>query len=107
MDSSDSTVFYESDSNNGGQVVLDIEVFDWDAQANPDGIDGEISAIKIESPTLFDPVISIEVNSKSGTSPLSGLYHVVVPNVHPTSQENQQVLITIIFCVRDKILNVI
>ena len=42
--------------NSGGSVNLHIEVFDWQGAANPSGVPGEISAIRIESPVLAKPI---------------------------------------------------
>jgi hypothetical protein len=95
VDSSKSKAYYADAGDFGGDLVLDVEVFDWGAGANPDGIDGEIDSIEIESETLFDNVISVPVKASPGSQTVSGIYSVMVPYVHPTGLENQEVLVTV------------
>jgi hypothetical protein len=95
VDSSKSTAYYIDGGNLGGNLVLDIEVFDWGAPSNPKGIDGEIDSIKLESDTLFNGIAMVQVKSSPGTQDTSGIYSITVPNVHPTSTANQEILVTV------------
>ncbi len=96
VDPSASTAYYKGPGLSGGDLVLQIEVFDWgaDVDVNPQGIDGEIQAISIESQTLFEAPHPVPVDSVPGTSAVSGIYEIVIP-VHPTGLDNQQVLVTV------------
>lgn len=94
IDTSGTSAFYIDEGNNGGNIQLAIEVFDWGASSNPDGIDGEIESITVESLTLFDAPVDVPVNSTGGSS-ISGIFNVTIPSVHPTSLEGQQIFITV------------
>lgn len=90
-----STAWFVDNANYGGDLVMDIEIFDWAAPSNPDGIDGEIQTIFIESETLFDSIVNVPVTSSPGTQPTSGVYTITVPDLTPTALEDQEVLITV------------
>ncbi len=90
-----SSVYYESDLNRGGDLVLRIEVFDWGASSNPEGILGEISGITVESPTLCEPYSAWPIVPIPGSQPNSGVFAISIPNVQPTGCENQNVLVTV------------
>jgi hypothetical protein len=96
VDASKSTTFYNSNTDNGGNVVLTIEVFDWGAPSDPNGTDDEIQSIQIESLTLFDDVVNVPVLKTAGSQPESGKYNITVENVHPTGFNNQEVLVTVV-----------
>ncbi len=53
---SGSTAWYVDDSNTGGYVQLDIEVFDWQAPYNPSGILGELAGLWLEGEIVSAPV---------------------------------------------------
>jgi len=96
VDTEDSTAYYESDTSLGGDLVLNIEVFDWGAASNPDGIEGEITGIFVESPTLFDSVISADFDDMlPGTQPESAIFPITIEDVTPAEPDNQMVLITV------------
>jgi uncharacterized delta-60 repeat protein len=95
VDSTASTAYYNGPGNSGGNLQLKIEVFDWGAPDNPNGIDGEIAAIQIESPTLFDNILNLTIASEPGSSPTSGIYQITIPNVHPTGLYNQSVMVEV------------
>jgi len=95
VDSGGSTAWYQGADANGGDLVFDITVHDWQASENPMGILGEIDAIWLESDTLFDTFYvdpsSVLMNSQT----TCGTFHVIIPDVHPTGIENQEVLVTV------------
>jgi len=95
VNTDNSTVWYEGEDKNGGDLVLDIEVYDWQAADNPEGIAGEIAGIVIESQTLCDPYYVQPMMGTQGTGATSGVYHVTIPNVHPTDVMNQEILVTV------------
>jgi len=95
VDTTGTDAWFVDNSNLGGNLVLSLEVFDWGATDNPGGINGEVASILIESPTLFDSPVFVPLNSQPGSQSTSGIFTVVVPNVHPTGNEDQEVLITV------------
>jgi len=95
VDTEGTTAWYVDDSNRGGNLVLSIEVFDWGAPSNPQGIVGEIQSIFAESPTLFGSIETVNLTPSPGSQPTSGIFKVTVPNVTPTDLEDQEVLITV------------
>ncbi|MCK4719097.1 hypothetical protein KAU08_00485, partial [bacterium] len=95
VDAGNSTTWYEDPDNNGGDVILSIEVHDWGASENPDGILGEIESIWLESPTLFDTFYVDPGTVSTGSQTTSGTFQVTVPGVHPAGLGNQEVLVTI------------
>ncbi|HDS30359.1 MAG TPA: hypothetical protein ENN67_04865 [Firmicutes bacterium] len=54
-DFDNSTMWYDNGSF-GGEMILELEVFDWQGAVNPSGVPAEVSAIWIESPILTSPV---------------------------------------------------
>lgn len=92
----DSTVCYDPDTGDGsGDLVLDIEIFDWQGDGD---VPGEISAVYLESPTLFDGQIQIKGNSSwSGmhTSEDSYMFSGTIHDVTPDGFENQELFITV------------
>jgi len=98
VDTDGTTAYYESDMDFGGDVLLEIEVFDWEASEDPDGIDGQVVTLMLESPTLFDGIINIPLDSEPGSQPTSGIYSVMIPDVTPTSTANQEILINAKSC---------
>jgi len=95
VNSDNSSVYYEGLTSLGGHLVLDIEVFDWGATDNPDGVNGEIDAIIIESPTLFDGMMLVDLTSMLGTQSTSAIFHITIPDVTPTDIDGQEVLVTV------------
>lgn len=95
VDAGNSTTWYEDPDNNGGDVILTIDVHDWGASTNPLGILGEIDSIWLESPTLFDTFYVDPSTVLMITQTTSGSFQVTVPDVHPTDIENQEVLVTV------------
>jgi len=85
----------------GGDVILDVTVYDWGALENPDGIDAEIRAIIIdptEDGILFDDYFQIDdpVSISQGSDGISGVYRITVPNAHPASNEDHRILVRVV-----------
>ncbi len=51
-----SDAYFISDTVNGGNIRLDIEVYDWQAVSNPAGVPGEVAALWLEGNPLAAPV---------------------------------------------------
>ncbi len=55
LDTSGTTAWYDG-GNSGGSVILELEIFDWQALSNLSGVVGEVAAIWVESPVLTSPI---------------------------------------------------
>ncbi len=91
-----SSTAYYLPSMAGGDLVLNVEVFDWQALENPDGVVAEIDHIALESPTMWDGVVdaaSAGVPSPTG-NPTSSVWQVDIRDVTPTGLE-QEVFVTV------------
>jgi hypothetical protein len=81
-------VWYEDPSNNGGGLILDIDIFDWDSEVNNDGIMEDYTII-IESNVLSDNYIF----NATDMTPIAGgvnhsTYHVEIPADNITFNSN-------------------
>jgi len=64
-----STVYYNSSSDNGGDLLLTLEIFCQGARTDPDSVEGQIDEITVESPDGFIPGSSgIEFGSADWTT---------------------------------------
>lgn len=95
VDTSGTTAYYVNQLDLGGDIELSIEVFDWGAVLNNEGIDGEIEALLLESDTLFEDVISVPLEAESSSMETSGIYNVTIPDVQPNGLSGQEILITV------------
>lgn len=89
-----STAYYD-DGDSGGDLVVQIEVFDWQVPSNFNGIDGEVGEIRLESETLFDTIHNVLLNPVQGSQDTSGIYEITIQNVHPTGLENQEIVVMV------------
>ncbi len=91
-----STGFFNPDTGEfGGNLVLDIEVFDWQADGNPEG---EIAGLWIESQTLFPSAVEITSNLDwipTVTGNNSVKFSGTITNVTPTAIEGQEIFVTV------------
>ena len=93
------TLWYQDETNRGGDLSLSIEVFDWQATENPDGVPGEVSAIWLSSkisgldPLDITPLCTVTSGSGSTSSVWSVDLADLVPYA-PTDGYNR-VLITV------------
>lgn len=94
---------YYTPSGNGGNLRLNIEIFDWQAKSNSLGVGGEVSSIWLEGVPLSAPVnvkplaifkpgsavtssvISVELNSSYMNLQSSGIFYLLgtVESTHP------------------------
>jgi len=82
----------------GGDLILDIEVWDWQAAGDPAS---EISEIWVESPTLLSTQgDAVEITGtwtqSAGSSANSVVYEGTLANLTPDAVENQELLITVV-----------
>jgi hypothetical protein len=94
VDTTGTTAWYEGGLS-GGDLILAIEVFDWGAPTQPNGVNDEVASVWIESPTLFPAPISVPGPAVPGSLSTSGIYTITVPGVTPDALEDQEVLITV------------
>ncbi|HDS29451.1 MAG TPA: hypothetical protein ENN67_00255 [Firmicutes bacterium] len=92
-----STAYYENASNFGGDLILDIEVWDWKQGGGT--VEDEIAGIWIESPTLLSNqggVVNISSWATSaGSSPNSIKYSGTLSNLTPTGTTGQDLFVTV------------
>jgi len=90
-----STAYYTS-VQSGGDLILNIDVFDWQAMENPGGVQAEIGDFVIESPTLWDGPLSVfDIGTAVGsTNETSSIWKVEIQDVTPTDTF-QDVLVTV------------
>jgi hypothetical protein len=55
-----------------------------------------VKAIRVQSPTLFDNVVEVPLDSLQTPSELVGIYNITIPNVHPTNTSGQEVLVEVV-----------
>ncbi|HDS30569.1 MAG TPA: PKD domain-containing protein, partial [Firmicutes bacterium] len=91
----DSTAYYIS-TQAGGDLKLRIEVFDWQALENPDGVPGEIDNIVLESPSMWSGFVHpmTEGTLVPTTNETSSAWMVDIENVTP-KDEFQDIFITV------------
>ena len=91
-----STAFYDPDDHTfGGDLMLDIEVFDWQGDGDPEG---EIAGVWVESQTLFPTPVNLVGNADwtaTMTSDQAMMYSGILENVTPTSIVGQELFITV------------
>ncbi|MCX6646667.1 MAG: hypothetical protein NTY09_09955 [bacterium] len=90
-----STAYYTS-VQSGGDLVLNIDVFDWQAMENPGGVEAEIGDFVIESPTLWTGPLSVfDIGAVVGsTNETSSIWKIEIQDVTPTDTF-QDVLVTV------------
>ena len=98
VDQTGSDVYWDDATEFGGDLNLNIEIFDW--KQGGGSVEDEIARVVIESPTLFDNYGGyIDITTIAGTSPGSNansiVYSYTVVDCTPDSNENQEVLVTV------------
>lgn len=98
VDQTGSNVYWDSPTEWGGNLNINIEIFDW-KQGGGDPED-EIARVVIESPTLFDNyggyIDITDVATKTpGSNDNSVIFSYTVTDCTPESNDDQEVLITV------------
>ncbi len=89
-----SNVWYVDDSNNGGDLVLDITVFDWDAELTGSVMDDY--GIYIESTVLTAPCqLDATEMTPTGGSENWSTYHVEIPADNVTGTEGNEMWVVV------------
>jgi hypothetical protein len=77
-------------------LKLEIEVFDW-GLAGASNVTDEIAGITLESPTLFDNLVNVDLGGAlPGSSVYSRIFPILIPNVTPTGVTGQEVMIRVL-----------
>ncbi len=79
-----SSAWYESETSKGGSLILDVEVFDWQASDNPDGIEGEISGLWLDGDIFSSPVNIADSALIIPTGPTSGIFRAEITDLNLT-----------------------
>ena len=100
-DASESSTWYYGPTQNGGDIILWLTVYDWQGKDDPMGVVGQISELWIESATTMigSPGATFTQANLQDSVIGSGLnwvtFLLTVPDVHPTKDEWEDILITI------------
>lgn len=90
------TLYYASPTQFGGDLVLSLNIYDWQGLKRPGGTPAEIDRVLVESPTLLGTTIKEAMLLNSLDPVPYSTYHVDIIGAHPDGVENQEVLITVI-----------
>ena len=74
LDDTGSTAWYVDDDWNGGQVHLNVEVYDWQGAMQPSGVASEVAAIYLDSALFEDPVEVTSIGSVGPGGPSSSVW---------------------------------
>ena len=77
-----STAYYTS-VQTGGDLILNLDIFDWQAMENPGGVEAEIGDFVIESPTLWSGPIDVKSTGTliGSTNETSSIWQIEIPGV--------------------------
>ncbi len=91
-----STAYYVGPSELGGNIKVEIEVFDW-GFATTSIVTDEIAAITLESPTLFPGQVAVDLGGAApGSTAYSFVFPVTIQDVTPAGVENQEILVRVL-----------
>lgn len=96
-DFSGSTAWYVDSSQNGGNLRVALEIFDWQALGENETVPQQINAIRIESADLgIAPVDVFSIASVTdGNGINSSVFTFDLENVHPSGKNNQKILVSV------------
>ncbi len=91
-----SSTAYFTSTQTGGDLVLNLDIFDWQALENPGGVPAEIDDFIIESPTMWSgPLNVFDIGTIIGsTNETSSTWQIEIPDVVPEGMF-QDILITV------------
>lgn len=94
--STGSTAYYESPTTYGGDLNLEIHVFDW-GFLKTSVVTDEITEITLESETLFPGQETVDLTTGSpGATGCSWVFDTEIPDVSPTSVNGQEILLRVL-----------
>ncbi len=91
-----STAYYLGSGENGGELVLDIEVYDWQSIENPLGVGGEVAGIWLEGPVLTG-VYDVLSNATilPGSTAVSSVFEVTIGSLNLTQSGTESLFVTV------------
>ena len=90
-----STAWYVDPTTNGGLLILDIEVFDWQGALSPNGALGQFSEIWLEGPVLSGPQEVLSTGTVISSDDLSATIRVTLENLNLTKSGQEYLFVTI------------
>jgi hypothetical protein len=86
----ESTIYYNP-SQAGGDLLLKIGIYDWQALENPAGIGGEVNDVWLESPTLFPNPIELFSNGTllMSENQTASVWEIEITDVTPESNSDE------------------
>ena len=100
VDPSGSTAWYVDEINKGGNLVLDLTIYDWQGELSPNGVTDQISQLFIEAPSGMIPggyaafSSSELLAAQTNSGPVFAQVHLEIPDVEPASLD-EEILVTI------------
>ena len=91
-----SDAYYVDETTNGGSFIFDMEIFDHQGAVNPDGVPGEIHAIRLEGDSLAVPVnVLPTATAMPGNGYDSSTFHVELANLDLTQSGESEFFCTV------------
>jgi len=97
VNSDESNAWYVDPSTNGGNLVLELEIFDWQSIINPDGVPGEVAGLWLESPILGGAAVDLLASATiaDGTTAVSSTYQVTLESIYLMKSGPEPLFLTI------------
>ena len=89
----ESSAWYQDSTSNGGEINLGIRIYDWQAAVDPNGVEGEINSIWLESPILDGPVDVLSTATVLPDGPTSSVFEVSLGNLNLTQSGDEELLV--------------
>jgi len=88
-----STAWYIDDTNTGGSLILDVEVFDWQGAWNPLGVQGEVAGLWLEGEPVAAPVDLLSIATITDGGPTSSVFQVEITDLALTHSGGNEIWI--------------
>jgi hypothetical protein len=92
----ENTLWYVGNLENGGNLNLAIDVYDWGGMRREGGIPDEVSEVIVESLNLLGSDIVNGVLDTSGTDPHYSTWNADLVDCYPDGLSDQEILITVV-----------
>jgi len=91
-----STAYWLNADEKGGEFVLDIEVYDWQAAVNPGGVPAEVSGLWLEGDVLGGAVDALSVATiLPGSTSVSSVFEVTLGSLNLTKSGPETLFCTV------------
>jgi len=91
-----SSAYFIDPSDSGGELVLDIEVYDWQAAQNPAGVEGEVAGLWLEGDILLTPVdVLASAVILPGSTSVSSVYEITIGSLNLTQSGIETLFCTV------------